>query len=139
MRQAGTGTRSVAATIKKSRGMVSPARGHGGKPLSDWEFRNEQALIGAVLLMGHKDKRVQGWLRKVTGWHFGEPAHSWLWSQLRKGPLTAKVCRECREKFRAPLVRIVDGCLEAGFWWWGDWYVEQILEAAVRRKEANRV
>ena len=108
-------------------------RGHGGRPLSDEEFRNEQALIGAVLLLGVKDKRVQGWLKKVTGWHFGEPAHSWLWSQLRQGPLTANACAECRVKFRTPLMRIVDQCLEAGFWWWGDWYVEQVLEASVRR------
>ena len=105
-----------------------------GKPVSaPDDFRNEQALIGAVLLLGVKNMRVQGWLKKVTGWHFGEPAHSWLWSQLRQGPLTANACAECRVKFRTPLMRIVDQCLEAGFWWWGDWYVEQVLEASVRR------
>lgn len=93
----------------------------------------EQALIGAVLIVGVKDKRAQGWLKRVTGWDFAEPVHSWLWSRLRKGPIVKQTIVDCRMKFKLSLAVVVGRCLDESFWWHGEFYADEVLAASVER------
>jgi replicative DNA helicase len=110
-----------------------------------WDDSAECAAIGAVLLApnGHA-KRLS---RRAYRGHFYDKAHGWLWEelglalvkgnlrlddqdQIREWMQNAKILSRFRSQFYGDGFREITACLNTGFWWHGDYYVDQVIKAA---------
>lgn len=113
-----------------------------------WDDEAERSAIGAVLLApnGHAKRLV----RRAYAGHFFDKGHGWLWEELglalvkRKLELDSdvqvydwlcdsKILSRFREQFFGSCGAEIMRCLDSGFWWHGDYYIDVVLKAAKAR------
>ncbi len=112
-----------------------------------WDDGAERAAIGAVLLAPNGQARRL--VRRAYSGHFYDQGHGWLWEQmgiaLGKGQLdldneaavrewVARVLVAFRRRFHGTGRKEIWHCLEAGFWWHGDYHIDIVLKAAKARQ-----
>lgn len=115
-----------------------------------YDLDAERCAIGAVMLApnGHA-KRLS---RRAYRGHFFDEARGWLWEEIglalvkckfvfddepQIGEWIAKsrIIKRFETTWRGCLIKEMRQCMDAGFWWHGDWYVDQVVSAAkVRAK-----
>lgn len=138
---------ATVARKRDSRNVSAVARRYSESwlPYDDWA---ERQAIGAVLLApnGHSRRLV----RRAYSGHFYDEGHGWIWEQLGIALVRSRLLLEneaqigewlqksCvagafHERFGYRLSREVLECVEPGFWWHGDWYIDNVLVAAKLR------
>lgn len=122
----------------------------GGLPYDDYA---ERCAIGAVL--GAPVEHAKRMSRKLFEDHFYVEQHGWLWARLSWAHAKLKVdwddkvsrylwlrkekiVEKYRQKFGCRLSELVGSCIEPGFWWHGDYYIDRVIAAARLRGRIKR-